>query len=121
MDYRETHATIDTKNNYSVDEAHGVTVYPTPITLGDHINIIYNGLLSNSGADQVWLHFGYGMHDNWHETKDMKMFHTGRGWEQTFQVADPSRLNFCFKDSANNWDNNNGHNWSFEIHNGKNY
>lgn len=97
----------------------GVNVYPTPITLGEHINIVYDGLLFRSGATELYLHLGYGRHENWHGVRDIKMLRTGRGWEQTFEVDDPSRLNFCFKDSANNWDNNNGHNWSFEIHNGK--
>lgn len=99
----------------------GVNVYPTPITLGEHINIVYNGLLSKAGAQEVYLHLGHGPHQGWHDVRDLKMLRTGRGWEQTFEINDPARFNFCFKDSANNWDNNNGHNWSFEIHNGKTY
>jgi hypothetical protein len=27
-----------------------------------------------------------------------------------------SPFNVCFRDSAHNWDNNYGSNWSFEIH-----
>lgn len=96
----------------------GVNVYPTPITLGEHVNVVYNGLLAKSGATEVWVHVGFGPHEHWHNVRDIKMLNTGRGWEQTFEVDDPSRLNLCFKDSAQNWDNNNGHNWSFEIHNG---
>lgn len=99
----------------------GVNVYPTPITLGEHVNIVYDGLLAQSGAQEVWMHVGFGLHNNWHDVKDVRMLRTGRGWEQTFEANDSTRLNFCFKDSANNWDNNNGHNWSFEIHNGKTY
>ncbi len=99
----------------------GVSVYPTPITLGEHINIVYDGLLATSGAQEVYLHMGYGPHNNWYKGGELKMLHTGRGWEQTFQVNDPGRLNFCFRDNANNWDNNWGHNWSFEIHHGKIY
>lgn len=102
-----------------IDNVGGVNVYPTPITAGEDINIIYEGLLSNSGADQVFMHMGYGAHNKWNKVQDLKMFHTGRGWEQTLSIDETSRLNFCFKDSANNWDNNSGHNWSFEIHDGK--
>lgn len=97
----------------------GVTVYPVPITPGEHINIIYNGLLARSGATEIWLHLGYGHAHNWEKVQDLKMFKTGRGWEQTLKVPDEERLHFCFKDSANNWDNNNGRNWSYEIHNGR--
>ncbi|WP_418791733.1 carbohydrate-binding protein [Phosphitispora sp. TUW77] len=99
----------------------GVNVYPTPITFRDQVNIIYDGLLSKSGAQDVYLHLGFGYHNNWHDTKYLKMFHTGRGWEQTVQASDDTRLNFCFKDGAGNWDNNSGHNWSYEIHDGKQY
>ncbi len=119
--HTSTPGTLDLKNNYSNDDPSGVSVYPTPITQGEHINVIYDGLLAISGADQVYLHYGFGMHNNWYDVMDLPMFKTGRGWEQTFEVNDPSRLNFCFKDSANNWDNNTGHNWSLEIHNGKMY
>ncbi len=99
----------------------GVNVYPTPITLGEHINIVYDGLLFNSGAQEVYIRTGYGFHNGWRDVRELKMLRTGRGWEQTLQVNDPSRLNFCFRDNANNWDNNSGHNWSFEIHDGKMY
>lgn len=107
--------------NAAYDSTGGVAVYPTPITVGEHINVIYEGLLAKSGADQVWLHMGFGPHESWHDVKDLKMLKTGRGWEQTLQVTDESRFNFCFKDSADHWDNNNGHNWSYEVHNGGTY
>ena len=97
----------------------GVTVDPVPITAGEEVTILYNGLLAKSGADQVYLHCGYGRADAWTYVKDYKMEKTDRGWVTKIKVANPTRLNLCFKDSASNWDNNNGINWSFEIHNGK--
>lgn len=103
------------------DRVGGVKVYPTPITLGEHVNVLYDGLLHTSGAQEVYLHVGYGPHYNWQKVRDLKMFRTGRGWEQTIEVNSPDRLNFCFKDSAENWDNNSGYNWSFEVHHGKMY
>ncbi|MHB8171942.1 MAG: carbohydrate-binding protein [Thermincolia bacterium] len=97
----------------------GVAVDPTPITLGQEVTVLYEGILADSGADQVFLHCGYGSNENWQMIQDLPMYHTGHGWERSFKVNDESRLNFCFKDSANNWDNNSGHNWSFEVHNGR--
>ena len=108
MDMHNTHA-----------ETGGVSVAPTPITYGDHVTVIYNGLLADQGADQVWLHAGYGGHLDWQNISDYPMLSTGRGWERTFQVTNDTRLNFCFKDSASNWDNNTGINWSMEVHNGQ--
>lgn len=96
----------------------GVTVYPTPITKGEEINVIYDGLLDQSGASSLWLHYGFGPHEQWQATTDVRMFKTGRGWEQTMTMHEKSRFNFCFRDSAMNWDNNSGHNWSYEIHDG---
>lgn len=112
---------MERRNTYGHENAGEVTVYPSPLTVGEHINVIYDGLLAKSGADQIWLRTGYGPQESWHDVRDLQMLKTGRGWELTFQVADDSRINFCFKDSAEHWDNYNGHNWSFEVHNGATY
>ncbi|GAW91594.1 carbohydrate-binding protein [Calderihabitans maritimus] len=96
----------------------GVAVDPLPITAGEEITVLYYGLLAQSGADQVWLHCGFGPADRWYDINDYRMERTERGWVKKFKVKSGDRLNFCFRDSAYNWDNNNGRNWSFEIHEG---
>ncbi|MGI6065645.1 MAG: carbohydrate-binding protein [Bacillota bacterium] len=97
----------------------GVVVDPTPITAGAKVTVLYYGLLAESGADEVYLHTGYGPVNHWEDVYEYKMGRTTRGFEKTFNVNDPSRLNFCFRDSIGNWDNNGGNNWSFEIHTGQ--
>lgn len=77
---------------------------------GDEANILYSGLLSKSGADQVYLHVGFGEPVRWQNISTQKMERTPRGWEKVVRVAD-NKMNFCFKDSASNWDNNSGNNW----------
>ncbi|MGE5372532.1 MAG: carbohydrate-binding protein [Solirubrobacterales bacterium] len=99
----------------------GVIATPVPITAGGSVHIMYNGLLSDSGADQVFMHVGYGMADQWNMVEDQVMERTKWGWEVLCNVHGDQRFNFCFKDSAANWDNNNGRNWSYEIHNGQRY
>lgn len=99
----------------------GVAVDPTPITAGQEVTILYNGLLSGAGADQVYLHMGYGNNRHWSAISDQSMHRTGWGWEKTVVMTEDSRFNFCFKDSAGNWDNNSGKNWSYEVHNGSTY
>jgi len=96
----------------------GVVVDPTPITAYDEITVFYNGLLAKSGAGQVYLHAGFGDARNWRNVQDLRMSRTGWGWVKTLTMPDETRFNFCFRDNAGNWDNNNGINWSFEIHNG---
>ena len=44
---------------------------------------------------------------------------TDRGYAKRSEVNNSNRLNFCFRDSSGNWDNNKGVNWSFGVHGGK--
>lgn len=97
----------------------GVIADPVPMTSGQQVSIKYNGLLAASGADNVYLHYGYGPSNRWEEVQDIPMKRTSNGFEAAFKVDASDRLNFCFKDSANNWDNNNGKDWSYTIHSGK--
>ncbi|MDA8096937.1 MAG: carbohydrate-binding protein [Clostridia bacterium] len=98
----------------------GVVVDPTPITAGQETTFFYNGLLAQSGADQVYLRIGFGPFDNWYDVRDLRMSKTAYGWVKTLEApTNWDRLSFCFRDSANNWDNNGGANWSWAIHNGR--
>lgn len=81
---------------------------------GATVKIRYNGLLNASGADQILMHQGFGMSENWDHVKDVNMEKTMFGWEQTVKMKD-RQLNFCFKDCGGNWDNNNGMNWTYRI------
>lgn len=95
-----------------------VTVSPTPIISGQQVSVRYNGLLANSGAETIYLHVGYGENQKeWDNGSDMKMNRTDSGWEKTFEIKGVSKLNLCFKDSANNWDDNDERNWGYEIRN----
>ncbi len=113
----EHHARL--RSMYEADYPQGVVVDPTPITAGEEITVLYYGLLARSGADQVFMRVGYGAAGDWHNVQDLKMSRTGWGWVKTLEMPDDSRFNFCFRDSAYNWDNNKGINWSFEIHSGR--
>ncbi|MCL6476869.1 MAG: hypothetical protein K6T65_00490 [Peptococcaceae bacterium] len=77
---------------------------------GNEATIEYYGLLMKSGADQVYLHCGFGNPVHWQNVSTQRMDRTARGWEKTIRMMDDKAI-FCFKDSANNWDNNNGYNW----------
>jgi len=81
---------------------------------GSDITIIYNGLLSKSGASEVYLHTGFGDPMHWKIIDDYRMQRTAEGWKKTLNMED-RQLTFCFHDNANNWDNNNGYNWSYSI------
>lgn len=97
----------------------GVIATPVPITAGSSVHIIYHGLLSEAGAEKVYLHLGYGNNQEWKMVEDHEMHRNKWGWEVVVPVKNEERFNFCFRDSAYNWDNNNGRNWSYQIHNGR--
>lgn len=90
-----------------------IALEPTPVKSGDTVHVKYHGLLKNSGADSVYLHYGS---DGWNNSRTVSMNHAPEGGFMTEIKADAgSEINLCFKDSANNWDNNNGWNWKCEV------
>ena len=97
----------------------GVIATPVPITAGSSVHIIYSGLLAESGADRVYMHTGFGPSYGWNMLHDYEMTPSKWGWEAVIDIKGEDRFNFCFHDSADNWDNNNGRNWSYEVHNGR--
>lgn len=97
--------------------ADGIFMEPIPVTLGDELKIKYKGLLANSGSTKIYLHAGYG--HAWSPELDIPMKKTkDGGWSVTVQVDEPSSFNFCFRDDAENWDNNQGRNWTYQVHQG---
>jgi hypothetical protein len=92
----------------------GVYITPGDFTEGDRVRLSYEGLLARSGATELFAHVGYGT-QKWENIADIKMARTPIGFEATFPVTSTSNLNVVFKDSANNWDNNSGKNYTFKI------
>ncbi|MDA8235492.1 MAG: carbohydrate-binding protein [Clostridia bacterium] len=90
-----------------------VGIQPHPPRNGELVKVTYNGLLVQSGAEQVFLHMGYG--NPWSGITDLPMQRAPEGWQRIFPVQYGTKLNFCFKDGAGSWDNNNGQNWSVDI------
>lgn len=89
----------------------GVLIYPSG---QGSCHITYTGLLKECGATAVYAHIGQGC--QWKNTKDYQMEKTPRGFELSLLLPENvDRLNVCFKDSANNWDNNTGANYSFLV------
>ncbi len=108
--------------NYTINKTvldNGIEVEPVPLTAGETVRINYSGFLAQNGAQDVFLHAGYGPADDyWRDVREIPMQRTEQGWETSLPVHDASRLHFCFHDGANKWDNNSGANWHLEIHNG---
>ncbi len=107
---------INKKQTAYVEE--GVSITPMPLTMDESVTITYDGLLAQSGAHNVFVHLGAGNSNEWTNVQDLEMKKENNRWTTEFVPSD-SRLNFCFHDGADNWDNNYNLNWSLTIHNGK--
>lgn len=91
----------------------GVILKPNVIGKGDKATVVYKGLLANSGANNVYMHVGYG--DNWENCQDICMTRSKEGFTAEIPITCRENLNVAFKDCANNWDNNNCQNYTFEV------
>ena len=90
-----------------------VDVEPYPIKAGSKAKIRYNGLLSQCGADKVYLYYGV---DGWKKPQTIPMERVGDRFETEVKTAaSVQHVDFCFKDSADHWDNNSGSNWSADV------
>lgn len=84
---------------------------------GDRLKLKYSGLLSKSGAPEVYAVVSYGDNRQWDRENYYRMNNNGRGtFEVSLPVTDNMDINVAFKDGANNWDNNSGKNYSFNSH-----
>ena len=76
--------------------------------------ISYNGLLAQNGALDITVLVGYGNVDKWKNVTSYNMKNVGnKTFETTIPACTNTTLNLAFSDSANNWDNNLGNNYSF--------
>lgn len=91
----------------------GIVITPAVPAKGETARIVYSGLLAKSGADKVYVHVGFG--DDWKRSTDYRMIKAEDGFEALVPVAIANTMNLCFKDNANNWDNNSGQNYSYTV------
>lgn len=77
------------------------------------VKISYSGKLFQEKADEVFIHYGFGL--QWENLQDVKMEKTELGFQAEITLDDSDSLNFCFNDGKENWDNNEGKNYSFAI------
>ncbi|HZK27960.1 MAG TPA: carbohydrate-binding protein [Thermoclostridium sp.] len=76
-------------------------------------SIKYEGLLARSGADDVYTMVGYGDNNNWQDIQTIRMNRFGNSFHADIPINSGLNTNLVFKDSAENWDNNNGMNYTF--------
>lgn len=92
----------------------GVLITSDVLIGGTEAAVEYTGLLSESGAEKVYMFWGY--EDQWKSPGHIEMVPTSDGFRAVLNVDSNGRLKLAFKDNAGNWDNNAGKNYSFRVH-----
>lgn len=77
------------------------------------VKISYTGKLFQENAEEVFIHYGFGLY--WSGVSDVKMEKTELGFQAEITLDDSDCFNFCFNDGKGSWDNNDGQNYCFAI------
>lgn len=77
------------------------------------IKISYTGKLFQEASQEVTIHYGFGI--NWDNINDVVMEKTDLGFQAEITLGEGDTFNFCFKNENDNWDNNEGHNYIFNL------
>ena len=75
--------------------------------------ITYSGFLFKNNSDSVTI--VYGFDNEWNNTSEQQMLKTENGFIAQIKILNFNNLNFCFKNSNNEWDNNNNFNYTSPI------
>lgn len=87
------------------------------LTKNETNTITYSGSLFKNGSDSVTIVYGFG--DNWNNTTEQLMKKTDNGFVAEIKILNFEKLNFCFRNSNYEWDNNNNQNYISPIFNEK--
>ncbi len=77
------------------------------------VKISYTGKLFQDGSEEVFIHYGFG--NNWDNLNEIKMEKTELGFQAEIDLKSSDSLNLCFRNSNNEWDNNDSQNYIFPI------
>ena len=77
------------------------------------IKISYTGKLFQEDSEEVFVHYGFG--NNWDNLNEIKMERTELGFQAEIELISNDTLNLCFRNSNNEWDNNDSQNYIFPI------
>ena len=78
-----------------------------------NVKISYTGKFFQDESEEVFIHYGFGI--NWDGVNEVKMEKTELGYQAEIELGNGETFNFCFKNNANEWDNNDGNNYIFPL------
>ena len=77
------------------------------------VKISYTGKFFQDDSENVFLHYGFGI--NWDNVNEVQMEKTELGFQAEVNLLEGESFNLCFKNGNDEWDNNDGQNYSFPI------
>ena len=77
------------------------------------VRISYTGYLFQDDSEKVFIHYGFG--NEWNNLQDVEMKKTELGFQAEIKLENADSLNLVFRNENDNWDNNFGQNFSFDI------
>lgn len=78
------------------------------------VKISYTGkLFKEDYQGSLFIHYGFGL--NWENVNELEMKKTELGYQIEIELPESETFNFCFRNSDNVWDNNDGANYIFPI------
>ena len=80
---------------------------------GKTTKLVYKGILAQNGANEIYIHFGFGL--LWDNLQEIKLAKVDDHFETEITLTSCEDINFCFRDENNNWDNNDTQNYSAPI------
>ena len=92
----------------------GILFFDTDtLTEGKTAKLTYSGVLAQNGAEEVYIHYGFGL--LWNNLQEIKLTKVDDHFETEINFTSCEDINFCFRDENNNWDNNNTKNYSAPV------
>lgn len=83
------------------------------LTANTTVKISYTGKFFQDNSTNVYIHYGFG--NEWEGLVDTEMTRTELGFQIEVNLLDKETFNFCLKNEKDEWDNNDGSNYSFKI------
>ena len=78
-----------------------------------NVKISYTGKFFQDDCEDVFIHYGFG--PNWDNLNECKMEKTDLGFQAELFLENGESFNLCFRNSNNEWDNNEGNNYIFNL------
>lgn len=83
------------------------------LTQNSTVKISYTGKFFQDNSEEVYLHYGFGL--LWENLGEVKMEKTELGFQTEINLIEADSFNFCLKNGNNEWDNNDGQNYTFNL------